>query len=128
MHRSRILKHAFSSVLQAAATLTGFEPNLKFSRLCAIPLQTCSMLRVRGQNTNQAVCTNRAELRSSSVRICPKKQMQPVAASSLWSVKYSPDALSTSPDRARIVFDCWKAHDPAMMPLWSLHTSTMLAF
>src|SRR5439155_15277800 len=67
MHRSRILKHAFSSVLQAAATLTGFEPNLKFSRLCAIPLQTCSMLRVRGQNTNQAVCTNRAELRSSSV-------------------------------------------------------------
>ena len=54
------------------ATLTGFEPTLKFSRLCAIPPQTCARLRVRGENANQPVCTNRAELRSSSVRICPK--------------------------------------------------------
>jgi len=57
------------------ATLTGFEPTLKFSRLCAILPQTCARLRVRGKNVKRVVCTNRAELRSSSVRICPKKIM-----------------------------------------------------
>src|SRR5438034_1654182 len=83
MHRSRILKHAFSSVLQAAATLTGFEPTFEISQCCAIPLQIYARLRVTRENANPPLCTNRAELRSSSVRICPKKQMQPVAATSL---------------------------------------------
>src|SRR5260370_41707927 len=72
MHRSRTLKHTFSIARQAAATLTGFEPTSKVSRLCAILPQTCVTLRVRGEKANQAVCTNRAELRSSSVRFCPK--------------------------------------------------------
>jgi hypothetical protein len=45
---------------------------LNFSRLCAIPLQICVRLRVRGENANWAVCAIRAELRSSTVRICPK--------------------------------------------------------
>jgi hypothetical protein len=53
------------------ATLTGFEPTLNFSRLCAIPSQICARLRVRGGNANQGVCMNRAELRGPSVRICP---------------------------------------------------------
>ena len=54
------------------ATLTGFEPTLNFSRLCAIPSQTCARLHVRGESANQSICTIRAELRSSSVRNCPK--------------------------------------------------------
>jgi hypothetical protein len=57
----------------------GSRTNLKVSRLCAIPPQTCGMLRARGENANQPVCTIRAELRSSSVRICPNKQGGPFA-------------------------------------------------
>jgi hypothetical protein len=48
--------------------------DLTFSRLCTIPQQTCVRLRVRGENANRADCTNRAQLRSPSVRICPKSQ------------------------------------------------------
>jgi hypothetical protein len=49
----------------------GIRPNLNFSRLCAIASQTCARLRVREENANQGICTIRAELRSSSVRLCP---------------------------------------------------------
>src|SRR5438309_10211792 len=66
MHPRRILKRAFSTAHQATATLAGFEPTLKFSRLCAIPPQTCVTLRVGWENAN------RAELCGSSVRLCPK--------------------------------------------------------
>ena len=51
---------------------TGIEPIFEVSRYCAIPAQICSRLRVRGENANRLVCTIRAGLRSSNVRICPK--------------------------------------------------------
>lgn len=41
------------------------------SRCCTISPQICARLRVKGENANQPVCRNRAELRGSSVRLCP---------------------------------------------------------
>ena len=57
------------------ATLTGFEPTFEISRYCAISAQICSRLRVRGKNAGQPLCTIRAQLRSQTVRFCPKRQM-----------------------------------------------------
>jgi hypothetical protein len=60
------------SAFQSMAARTGVEPTLNISRSCAIPSQICARLRVTAEIANQVVCTNRAELRSSTVRICPK--------------------------------------------------------
>jgi hypothetical protein len=54
------------------ATLTGFEPIFEISRYCAISPQICARLRVTREDANRPVCANRAELRISTVRICPK--------------------------------------------------------
>jgi hypothetical protein len=59
------------------ATLTGFEPAFEISRCCVISAQMCDRLRVTRENANWPVCTNRAELRSSRVRICPNKRGGP---------------------------------------------------
>src|SRR5439155_25836903 len=50
----------------------GFEPTIEICGSCAISAQKCARLRVTRENAHQAVCIIRAELRSSSVRICPK--------------------------------------------------------
>ena len=70
------------------ATLTGFEPTFGISRPCAILTETCANQRVRGRNVNRPLCTIRAELRSSSVRNCPK------AVSSLLARTFLPSQTS----------------------------------
>ena len=95
--------------LQGEATLTGFEPTLNVSRLCAIPSQTCARLRVRGENANQPVCTDRAELRSSSVRFCPKKQLDDFTALVLVSPLNAPeDSGRTSCATRTSLSACWR--------------------
>ena len=41
------------------------------SRLCAESAQVCAVTNLRVETANQSICTNRAELRSSTVRFCP---------------------------------------------------------
>src|SRR6516164_4190592 len=53
---------------------SAFKPTFEISRCCVTQTQRCVRLRVRGRDAIQAVCTIRAELRSSSVRNCPKKE------------------------------------------------------
>jgi hypothetical protein len=53
------------------ATLTGFETTFEFSQIRAIPAETCGNQRVKCARLKSRVCTNRAELRSSTVRLCP---------------------------------------------------------
>jgi hypothetical protein len=59
----------------AASTLAGFEPTFEISRYCAIPSQTYASLRATMENENQAVCTNRAELRSFECPNLSEKQL-----------------------------------------------------
>jgi len=54
------------------ATLTGFEPIFEISLTRAIPAEICTDQRVNSTCRKLPVCTNRAELRSFSVRICPE--------------------------------------------------------
>jgi hypothetical protein len=61
------------NVFTMEATLTGFEPTFEISRCRAISAQIYGRLRVKRENANRAGCTIRAQLRSSSVRFCPKK-------------------------------------------------------
>ena len=56
----------------AAAARTGVEPAFEISVVSAIKAQTCSNQRVNCTSWKWALCTNRVELRSSTVRICPK--------------------------------------------------------
>jgi hypothetical protein len=70
--RTTVMRGTSSPASKGEATLTGFEPASKISQCCAIPSQICGRLRVKTENANRPVCTNRAELRSSIVRICPK--------------------------------------------------------
>jgi hypothetical protein len=42
----------------ASSHLTGFEPTFENSGCCATPSQTCTRLRVRGENANWPVCTD----------------------------------------------------------------------
>jgi hypothetical protein len=71
----------------------------KYARGCALEgkLQIREFARIR------------ADLRSPSVRICPKKQLAGFTALVLVSRFHAPEA-------ARIVSDCRMADDPAMMP------------
>jgi hypothetical protein len=55
------------------AARTGVETDLRISRLCSIPAETCGNQRVNCAFGKSTLCTNRAELCSSSVRICPKQ-------------------------------------------------------
>jgi hypothetical protein len=50
-----------SGCAKGLMTLTGFKPTVEISRCCAISAQICSSLRLKGENENQRVCTNRAE-------------------------------------------------------------------
>src|ERR1043166_199431 len=67
----------FGKVSRETATLTGFEPNFDISLIRAITAQTCSSQGVNSAFSNTPVCTNRAELRSFTVRNCPKNEVTP---------------------------------------------------
>ena len=51
---------------------TGIEPTFEISLTCAIPVEICAIQHVSSTLSKARVCTIRAELRSLSVRICPK--------------------------------------------------------
>ncbi|PYJ49513.1 MAG: hypothetical protein DME83_11290 [Verrucomicrobia bacterium] len=54
------------------AARTGVEADFNISQLRVISTEICGNQRVNGRLANWPLCKNRAELRSSSVRICPK--------------------------------------------------------
>src|SRR5262249_14240147 len=55
----------------------GLEPTFEISRFCLTPLLIFAGPRGKRETTNQAVCTNRAELCSSTFRNCPKIVISP---------------------------------------------------
>src|ERR1043166_4992477 len=67
----------FGKGSRETATLTGFEPTFDISLIRAITAQTCSSQRVNSTFSKTRVCTNRAELRSFTVRNCPKNEVTP---------------------------------------------------
>src|SRR5215470_15572219 len=64
------MKAAFGAVPWAART--GVEPNFSVSRNCAIVGEACINQRINRASGKLALCGNRANKRSSSVRFCPK--------------------------------------------------------
>jgi len=69
--------YASSSLAQATdyqihTILTGFEPTLNDSRICAILPQIRGELRTYIYSAKMALWEIRAELRNPRVRICPK--------------------------------------------------------
>src|SRR5439155_25899126 len=55
-----------------SAARTGVEPDFNIPQISTISAETCGNQRVNCIHLKPTLCTNRAELRSSSVRICPK--------------------------------------------------------
>jgi hypothetical protein len=62
------------------AARTGVEPNFNISQISAISTETCGNQRVNRAHRKSTLCTNRAELRRSSVRICPKTFSRAISA------------------------------------------------
>src|ERR1700736_1865714 len=58
--------------MREEATLTGFKTSSNIAQTRVISAETCWKQRVNGTCRKLAVCTNRPELRTSSVRNCPK--------------------------------------------------------
>ncbi|PYK07734.1 MAG: hypothetical protein DME66_00385 [Verrucomicrobia bacterium] len=57
---------------EALAAGAGVETDFNVSQLRVISTEICASQRVSRIQSESGFCTNRAELRSSSVRICPK--------------------------------------------------------
>ena len=69
-----------------ATARSGVELDFNISQISAISTETCGNQRVNCTCRKSAVCTNRGELRSSTVRICPKSNSPPLCLLFWWAI------------------------------------------